>query len=492
MTACWADSSFRPIMALHLHNTLTRQTEPFEALEPGRVTMYTCGPTVWNYAHIGNFRTFLFEDLLRRYLEHRGNEVFHIMNLTDVDDRTIAAAAGAGKSLQDHTAPFIQAFFDDCEYLRIRPAHVYPRATQHVDSMIELVASLMDRGLAYRSDDGSVYFAVDRFETYGRLSQVEKRELKVGSRVASDEYAKEDARDFALWKAVSPDDEAVGAAWDAPFGRGRPGWHLECSVIALSHIKERYGVETLDIHAGGIDLIFPHHENEIAQSEGATGKQFVRCWLHGEFLTIGGTKMSKRFGNILTARDLKEEGVDAAAVRMLCFSTHYRQQLSFTDDALESAGEGVGRLGEFRRRLIEASGASSSEAVDPPPEASELRAEFEAAMDEDLNAPRALAAVFSFVRAANRRLDASGWTAADAAEALSALDRAMEVLDILPTSVDVKAELRDWVEERIAARQAAREAGDYACADQIRDELTEKGIELEDTPQGTRWKVRGD
>ncbi|UCD25047.1 MAG: cysteine--tRNA ligase, partial [Gemmatimonadota bacterium] len=417
-------------MSLQLYNTLTRRTEPFEALHPGRVTMYTCGPTVWNYAHIGNFRTFLFEDLLRRYLEFQGNEVFHIMNLTDVDDRTIAAAAGAGRSLSDHTEPFVKAFFDDCEYLRIRPAHVYPRATGHVDSMIELVSDLLDCGLAYRGDDGSVYFAVDRFETYGRLSQVEKRELKVGSRVASDEYAKEDARDFALWKAVAPEDEDVGAAWEAPFGRGRPGWHLECSAIALTHIRERYGVETLDIHAGGIDLIFPHHENEIAQSEGATGRTFARYWLHGEFLTIGGTKMSKRFGNTLTARDLKEEGVDPGAVRMLCFSTHYRQQLSFTDDALDSAREGVGRLGECRRRLLEVSAGASCSEGDLPSEGADLLDEFGTAMDEDLNAPRAVAAVFSFVRAANRQLDSGGWTGVGAAGALWALDRVMGVLDI--------------------------------------------------------------
>jgi cysteinyl-tRNA synthetase len=356
--------------------------------------------------------------------------------------------------------------------------------------MIELVGRLLDRGLAYKGDDGSVYYAVDRFETYGRLSQVEKRELKAGSRVASDEYAKEDARDFALWKAVSSDDEAVGAAWDAPFGRGRPGWHLECSAIALSHIKQRYGAETLDIHAGGIDLIFPHHENEIAQSEGATGKEFARCWLHGEFLTVSGTKMSKRFGNTLTARDLKEEGVDAAAVRMVCFSTHYRQQLSFTDEALGSAREGVERLGEFRRRLLEAAAGQRGSGGKPPVEAGELRQEFAAALDDDLNGPRAVAAVFSFVRAANRQLDAGKWSAVQAAGAIEALDSVMEVLDIYPTGVAVEDDLREWVEQRVAARQAARDERDFALADQIRDELTAKGVELEDTPQGTRWKLR--
>jgi cysteinyl-tRNA synthetase len=479
-------------MDLRLYNTLTRQVDLFEPLEPGRVTMYTCGPTVWNYAHIGNFRTFLFEDLLRRYLEYRGYEVFHVMNLTDVDDRTITAAGEAGVALEEHTAPFTQAFFEDCDYLRIRQAHVYPRATEWVDSMIELVAGLIDAGLAYRGEDGSVYFAVDQFEDYGRLSQVEKRELKVGSRVSSDEYAKEDARDFALWKSASQEDEAVGAVWDAPFGRGRPGWHLECSAIALAQLRARYGIETLDIHAGGIDLIFPHHENEIAQSEGVTGKPFARYWLHGEFLTIAGTKMSKRFGNTLTARDLREEGVDAAAVRMLCYSTHYRQRLNFTDDALEAAREGIGRLGELRKRLSSHAGDQAENRSGHLAAADEFRVEFEAALDDDLNAPRAIAAVFSFVRDANRRLDEGSWDAAAAAVALGVLDRVVDVLDLFPTSVGVSVELRRWIEERLEARQAARVAGDYAKADQIRSELAERGVELEDTPQGTRWKLRRD
>ena len=339
-------------MTLRLYNTLTRRVEAFEPLAPPRVTLYTCGPTVYNYAHIGNFRTFLFEDLLRRYLEARGFEVLHIMNLTDVDDRTIKAAAAAGVPLTQHTEPFARAFFEDRDYLRIRPAHVYPRATQYIAPMVDLVARLLERGLAYRGEDG-VYFAIGKFPTYGCLSQVERRELKTGARVASDEYAKEDARDFALWKFADETDEKAGAAWDAPFGRGRPGWHLECSAMSLQEIR-RFGVQTLDIHAGAVDLIFPHHENEIAQSEGATGRPFARVWLHGEFLQVQGTKMSKRTGNFLTARDLKDGGVDPAAFRLLAFSTHYRQQLSYTDEALDAAAEGVRRLGEFRGRLVEA------------------------------------------------------------------------------------------------------------------------------------------
>jgi len=347
-------------MSLRLYNTLTRRVEPFVPLSPPRVTLYTCGPTVYNYAHIGNFRTFLFQDLLRRYLEAQGFDVLHIMNLTDVDDRTIKAAAAAGVPLTQHTEPFVQAFFQDRDYLRIRPAHVYPRATQYIDPMVELVSRLLEKGLAYRGEDG-VYFAIGRFPTYGCLSQVERRELKTGARVASDEYAKEDARDFALWKFAVDVDEKVGAAWDAPFGRGRPGWHLECSAMSLQEIR-RVGVQTLDIHAGAVDLVFPHHENEIAQSEGFTGQPFARFWLHGEHLLLQGSKMSKRFGNFLTARDLREEGVDPAAFRMLVFSTHYRQQLSYTDEALAAAAEGVRRLGEFRNRLVE--GAGGAEGAD--------------------------------------------------------------------------------------------------------------------------------
>src|SRR5213593_3150757 len=353
-----AGRSYVSAVTLSLHNTLTRRLEPFQPLAPPRVTLYTCGPTVWNYAHIGNFRTFLFEDLLRRYLVYSGYDVFHIMNLTDVDDRTIKAAAAAGKRLAEHTAPFIEAFFADRDYLRIKAAHAYPRATESVAAMVGLVQRLLANGVAYRGDDGSIYFAIAKFPGYGRLSRLDQREIKVGARVASDEYGKDDPRDFALWKKAEPIDEQVGAAWDAPFGRGRPGWHLECSAMSLDAIS-RFGVETLDMHAGGVDLIFPHHDDEIAQSEAATGQPFARFWLHGEFLNVRGTKMSKRFGNFLTARDLREQSVDAAAVRLLFSQTHYRRALDFSDEALAAAGQGVKRLGEFRDRLVRAGGPAT-------------------------------------------------------------------------------------------------------------------------------------
>ncbi len=471
-------------MTLQLYNTLTRSIEPFAPLHPPRVTLYTCGPTVWNYAHIGNFRTFLFQDVLRRWLERSGYAVLHIMNLTDVDDRTIKAAAAAGKSLIDHTEPYTQAFFEDRDFLRILPAHVYPRATQTIPVMIRLVQGLLDKGVAYKGEDGSVYFAIDRFPTYGRLSRLDSREIKVGARVSSDEYAKENPSDFALWKAADALDEQVGAAWDAPFGRGRPGWHLECSAMSLDEIGRRFGVETLDIHAGGVDLIFPHHENEIAQSEGLTGQSFSRFWVHGAFLNVRGTKMSKRYGNFLTARDLKDGGLDPGAIRLLTFQTHYRKELDYNDDALAAARDNSRRLGAFRDRLTE---QAIDGADDPAFAALAAQAEqrFRAALDDDLNAPRAVAALNHFVSEGNRLLDAGTRAGHQARAAWDVMDG---VLDACPAAAVVDAELARWVEDRLAARRAARQARDFAAADRIREELRARGILIEDTPQGTKWR----
>jgi cysteinyl-tRNA synthetase len=467
-------------VTLSLYNTLSRSVEPFQPLAPPRVTLYTCGPTVWNYAHIGNFRTFLFEDLLRRWLEHSSYDVYHIMNLTDVDDRVIKTAAGAKTRITEFTEPFAQAFFEDRDYLRIKPAHVYPRATQYVPQMIALVQSLLEKGVAYKGDDGSVYFGLAKFPAYGRLSRLDRRQIKVGARVSSDEYAKDDPSDFALWKKADAEDESVGAVWDAPFGRGRPGWHLECSAMSLDEIGRRFGVQTLDIHCGAIDLIFPHHEDEIAQSEGATGQPFARYWLHGEFLNVRGTKMSKRFGNFLTARDLREQGVDPAAVRLLFWQSHYRQPIDFNDEALAGATEGVRRLGEFHERLQTSGG-------DMPDLTQKLEGEFAAALDDDLDAPRAVAALFEFVRAGNRELDRVTSTKGTGARA--AFERVAGLLDVLPTPKAADPALADWVAERLAARDRARKSKDFKAADAIRAELKARGVEIEDTPMGTKWRV---
>jgi cysteinyl-tRNA synthetase len=474
-------------MTLRLYNTITRKEEPFVPRFPGRASMYTCGPTVWNYAHIGNFRTFLFEDLLRRWLEASGYEVYHIMNLTDVDDRTIKAAADKGLSLKAHVEPYTQAFFEDRDYLRIRPAHAYPRATEFIAPMITLVEGLLAKGVAYLGEDRSVYFSIEKFPAYGRLSQLDKRELKTGAsgRVSSDEYAKEDARDFVLWKAASELDEKVGAAWDAPFGRGRPGWHLECSAMALDLLEKKGWGDVLDIHAGGVDLIFPHHEDEIAQSCAYTGQpDFATIWMHGEFLNVRGTKMSKRFGNITTARDLKNDGVDPGAIRLLMFQTHYRQKLDLTDEALDGAKEGAVRLGTFANRVANAASGGASGEADAL--AQGFRTEFSAALDDDLNAPRAVAALFTFVTGANRLLDQGVPGSGALAEAFA---WAVGVLDVVPGGKAVDSELKLWIEQKLEARREAKKKRDFASADAIRAELLTRGVIIEDTPAGPKWRL---
>jgi cysteinyl-tRNA synthetase len=501
-------------MSLRLHNTLTRSIEPFVPLSPGRASLYTCGPTIYNYAHIGNFRTFLFEDLLRRWLEASGYEVFHIMNLTDVDDRTIAAAVGKGVTLRRHVDPFARAFEEDRDWLRIRPPHAQPRATEYIGPMIELIQGLLDRGVAYKGDDGSVYFAIARFPAYGRLSQLDRRELRSGAseRVSTDEYAKEDARDFVLWKAARPEDEAVGAAWDAPFGRGRPGWHIECSAMALELIRRKWGVDVLDIHAGAVDLIFPHHEDEIAQSCAYTGKEeFARVWVHGEFLDLAGTKMSKRYGNILTARDLREHGADPGAVRHLLFNTHYRQKLDWSDAALAAAREGSARLGAFRDRLELAAGTDDDPAAAAA--ADRFRTTFTAALDDDLNAPEALAALHILAREVNRLLDEgrrvgpsvrAAWALADEVLAVAPSDRARTVaadallvaeedgIPVRPPEVPPLDPLdgEAWALRWAAVRALEKRGRNFTEADRIRDLLRAAGWEIRDRRDGAIEVVR--
>jgi len=466
-----------------LYNTLTRRVEPFAPVDGQTVRMYTCGPTVYNPAHLGNFRTFLFEDLLRRVIRLAGWQVEQVMNLTDVDDKIIRKAAATGQDILQVTEPFTALFHQDRRYLRIEDAERYPKATEHVPEMIELVERLVANGVAYTAEDGSVYFAIDRFADYGKLSQLDKRELKSGARVAQDEYAKENAQDFALWKSAKPEDEATGAAWDSPWGRGRPGWHLECSAMAMKYLGE-----TFDLHAGGIDLIFPHHEDEIAQSEAATGKQFARCWCHGEFLLTDGAKMAKRIGNVANVVELREQGISGTVYRHFVFNAHYRKQLNLTEDSLEQSRAAVNRIGAFARRLGEATHGTPALVV----VAERAEQEFYAALFEDLNAPEALAALFTFISDANRELDIA--VAEPAVGDTAALERARtafrlmdSVLDLVPEQL-TDGELADWVEERLAARRAARERRDFAAADAIRVELTERNILIEDGPAGTRWR----
>ncbi|MGI9043486.1 MAG: cysteine--tRNA ligase [Gemmatimonadaceae bacterium] len=460
-----------------LYNTMTRSIEPLAPSDGKTVRMYTCGPTVYNPAHLGNFRSFLFEDLLRRAIRMHGWGVQQVMNLTDVDDKITKRASDPGMTITEVTEPVIATFHADRRFLRIEDAELYPRATEHIAEMISLVESLVERGLAYQAEDGSVYFAIDKFEGYGRLSRLDTRELKSGARVAQDDYSKENAQDFALWKAAKDEDEKTEASWDSPWGRGRPGWHLECSAMAM-----RYLGTTMDIHCGGVDLVFPHHEDEIAQSEGATGETFSRFWCHGEFLLTDGSKMAKRVGNVATVADLREQGVSAAAFRAFVFSTHYRKQLNLSSEALESAIEGVRRVGDFAERLASARGGTPALAA----AAAELEREASEALADDLNAPLAMGALFTFIRAANAELSRGGDdpVALDAARA--AFSRVIKVLDIVPD--EASGGDAGEIESLLAERRAARETRDFARSDAIRDMLGERGIEIKDGPAGTTWK----
>jgi cysteinyl-tRNA synthetase len=467
-----------------LYNTLTRHVEPFAPADGRTVRLYTCGPTVYNPAHLGNFRTFLFEDLMRRVFALRGWRVHQVMNLTDVDDKIIKRAVEQGKTIDQVTAPVIEIFQRDREYLRIQPAEDYPRATHFIPQMIALVERLIARGVAYQAEDGSVYFAIDKFPGYGKLSRLDTREVRSGARVLQDDYTKENVQDFALWKAAKPEDERAGAAWDSPWGRGRPGWHLECSAMAMDLLGE-----TLDLHCGGIDLVFPHHEDEIAQSEAATGKQFARIWCHGAFLLTEGAKMAKRVGNVLTVQGLREEGVSAAAIRHFVFNTHYRKELNLSDEALEASLQGVRRVADFHDRLYDPATLSLGGTPELATAADEAVAAADAALFDDLNGPEALAALFTFIRRANAELDRRGGDRESVERARAAFERIDSVLDIVPERVGADAALVSWIEDKLGARREARSRRDFAEADRIRAELTARGVTIEDAGGETRWKL---
>jgi cysteinyl-tRNA synthetase len=475
-------------MTLQVQNTLTRRLEPFVPQEPGVVKVYACGPTIYDFAHIGNYRSFLCYDLIHRYLEWSGYQVRFVTNLTDVDDKTIAGAVREGVSVKEYTRRFGEAFLADARTLGILPADAYPRATEYVAPMISFVERLVSSGHAYQAEDGAVYFSISSFPAYGRLKGIDPSSLRAGARVDQDEYEKEDARDFALWKLASEADEKAAAAWESPWGRGRPGWHLECSAMSVGELGE-----TLDMHLGGEDLVFPHHENEIAQSEAATGKPFVRYWLHVKHLLVEGRKMSKSLGNFITLRELLEKGYDPASIRHQLLSAQYRRELNFTMDGLDASRKAVQRLLDFEARLE----ATAADGLAPPSRLPELAGEalagFRAAMDDDFNSSDALAAVFTFVNRVNGDLDVrSAVLPVDrvtALDALSSMDRVLGLLEVAHVSRSVDDGLAVWVEERIQARADARMARDFATADAIRQELAGRGIVLEDGPQGTRWKV---
>ncbi|HUV05633.1 MAG TPA: cysteine--tRNA ligase [Armatimonadota bacterium] len=459
-------------MTIRFFNTLTREKEDFQPNEDLQVRMYTCGPTVYDCAHIGNWRTYLFEDILRRHLEYRGFDVTQVMNITDVDDKTIRGAMSGGISLDAYTGPFTEAFFEDRDALNVKPAHVYPRATQHIPEMVALIKTLLDKGVAYSAEDGSTYYDITKFPGYGKLSHFRIEELKAGARVKSDEYEKAQVSDFALWKAW---DEADGAVfWETELGKGRPGWHIECSAMSMKYLGQ-----TFDIHTGGVDNIFPHHENEIAQSEAATGRRFVNYWLHSEHLLVEGRKMSKSFGNFYTLRDVIARGYDPTAFRYLVLGAHYRSKLNFTWRALETAKTTLENLYEFVGRLDKESSSGLEEAVQRAATA------FGEAMDDDLNTPVALAAVFGLIKEVNIH----GRGGREVFEAMVDFDRVLG-LELAERAKPVSAEIPREILGLVQEREKARKARDFATADRIRSELAAAGYLIEDTPEGPRVKAK--
>jgi cysteinyl-tRNA synthetase len=465
--------------SIRFFSTLTRRKEKFVPIEAGKVGMYTCGPTVYDYAHIGNFRAFLFEDLLKRWLEYRGYKVTHVMNLTDVDDKTIRGSQKQNIPLAQYTEHYAKAFFEDIKALNIKPADYYPKATSHIPEMVALVKQLIQNGYAYKGQDGSIYFAISKFKNYGKLSHIKVAELKAGARVKTDEYTKEEAQDFAVWKAWTPEDGDV--FWETELGKGRPGWHIECTAMSMKYLGE-----TFDIHCGGIDNMFPHHENEIAQSEAATGKKFVNYWLHNEHLLVEGRKMAKKLGNFYTLRDLLGKGYDPIAIRYLLLSSHYRAQFNFTFEALDAAGAAVERLRNFVRRLQDAQGEGSGRKVEELLHVVQLG--FGEAMDDDLNVSVALAVLFDFVREVNVLLDAGVVSRSEADEVVAVMKRFDSVLGVVGKVEEAETLSRE-VEELIEKREEARKAKDWATADALRARLSELGVVVEDTAQGVRWHL---
>ncbi len=474
---------------IRVHNTYSGKVEPFVPQTPGEVKMYTCGPTVYDFAHIGNFRTFIFQDVLRRFLKLRGFKMNHVMNLTDVDDRIIANSVATGVSIREYTEKYIQAFFADCKTLSVEAPEHWIRATDNIDSMVELIERLQKNTYTYQSE-GSIYYRISKFKNYGRLSKIDLSGMQVNARVDNDRYEKESARDFALWKAPKPGEHF----WEAPIGVGRPGWHIECSAMAMKYLGE-----TLDIHTGGIDLSFPHHENEIAQSEAATGKQFVRYWMHAEHLLVEGEKMSKSAGNFYTLRDLFARGYKPSALRFALCSVPYRRQLNFTFDGLQQASSSVVRLRNFAARLKDEKfpTGTQSKMAERIAKAAE---DFDVGLSDDLNTAQALAAMYDLVREANIAMDKGEFQQHDvhaAREFLANFDKVFAIVEDndaeklknlgYPGGSDETSDAE--IEKLVAERQAARKSRDFAASDRIRKELADRGIIIEDTKDGSvRWK----
>ena len=464
-------------MALRFYNTLTQQVQEFAPSDGKTVRMYTCGPTVYNYVHIGNLRTFTFQDLLRRWLRTSGFALNHVMNITDVEDKIIRSATAAGQTIQEYTKPYEEAFLEDCATLRFEKPERIVRATEHIPEMADLIQRLTEKGLTYTSD-GSVYYRISGFKEYGKLSHNDFAGMRAGARVDVDEYDKDDARDFVLWKMKKNGEPS----WQTAVGDGRPGWHIECSAMAMKYLGE-----TLDIHAGGVDLVFPHHENEIAQSEAATGKPFARFWLHSEHLIVEGQKMSKSLGNFYTLRDLVAKGYPPEIIRYLLTQVPYRNKLNFTFDGLKAAATAIDRLRNYKLRL-ETDKYPAGVNADLEARIAKAGADFRGAMDDDLNTAGALAAVFELIRDTNTAMDSGEFKEGNRTSALAFLKLFDSIFDVLNVTQAEGAMSDADIDAMVAARSAAKKAKDFAKSDALRDELLAKGIILEDTKEGVRWK----
>ncbi len=470
---------------IRFYNTLGRRLETFEPLKNMQVGMYTCGPTVWNYPHIGNYRTFLFEDLLRRFLKYRGYKVTQVMNLTDVDDRIIKVCKEKNLDISEFTEKYAKSFFEDLEFLRIERAEFYPRATQHIPEMVKIIEGLLKNGYAYGSEDGSIYFSISKFPRYGMLSGLEIKELKVGARVRQDDYSKDSAQDFALWKAWDENDGNV--FWETSLGKGRPGWHIECSAMSMKYLGEEF-----DIHTGGVDNIFPHHENEIAQSEAYTGKRFAKYWLHSEHLLVNEAKMAKRLGNFITVNEFKNQGVDGETVRFLLLSGHYRAQLNFTEKSIEQAASSVKRITEFARRLEDSKKTVGGKIGENDGQIREYvkrtRFKYIEALENDLDVPTALAVVFDFITEGNRNLDQNNAGSDGIDSMLHFMRQDFDTIFAVVQSSLKKEDLSPAIVAMLKEREEARSSKNWAESDSLRKKLLELGIEVQDTPQGQKWR----
>lgn len=468
-------------MTLKFFNTLSRKIETFKPIGK-EVLMYTCGPTVYDFAHIGNFRAYICADILKRYLRYNAYKVKHVMNITDVDDKTIRDSQKQKISLKEFTEKYTKAFFDDIKSLNIDSADVYPKATETIPEMVNIIKTLLGKEIAYKEEDGSIYYSISKFKDYGKLANLNLEQLQEGAsgRVKSDEYEKESAHDFALWKAWDESDGDV--FWETELGKGRPGWHIECSAMSMKFLAEQ-----IDIHTGGVDLVFPHHQNEIAQSEAFTGKKFVNYWFHNEYLQVDGKKMSKSLGNFYTLRDLIEKGYSPLAVRYLLLSAHYRTQFNFTEEGLKAADSSVKKLNDFSQTILnlDTTGAEFNEKASSS--VKKAKEKFEKAMDDDLNISNALAAIFDFTHDINKIIDEKKIHQDNVDGIIQLMKMFNDVLGVISFEEQV---IEEDIENLIKERELARKNKDFAASDKIRDELLEKGIILEDSAEGPRWRKK--